>query len=250
MRRPIDDVHKAFVSNLEKTVKISELYDLIIEVAAKSIKSLGLLRSKMGGDAGKNQIDMLSKLKDNPQIKEVLPVVSGQQVVLFVSSFESYLKELAKLIGDDHIGLIAWPEKSSGKIDLTVLSGRSVTMGDLVLAILEQHDINFQDLKSTKRFFEEYIGINLEIDEQYEQNIILAAAIRHSIVHSGGIADDKFVKQIRNLPDSVRKRYKHNRSIEIDGLDISTFRDSFINFSQALKDGLNKRITDSQLGVF
>jgi hypothetical protein len=246
----METIHSRFTDNLERTIQISELNKLIIDFAKNALRSLGKIQNpRTGANAAQNQIDSFDRLSSSPRIKELLPIVYGQQVVLFVSSFEAYLKELVRFIGNNYIGLIKWPEGSSGKVDLASLSKSNLTIGDLILAILEQHDISFQDLQATKRFFKNYMDLEVGLGIEYENNLILAAAIRHTVIHSGGIIDTKFIKQIRSLDKATKDLYKEGDSIEISEDTVIELRDSFINFSKNLQNVLSNEVEELQKEV-
>lgn len=104
----MDDLYNQLIANLERARQISELSDRIIELARSSLsqlKSLGL-KTQYGADAVQNQLQAFDRLRSSPAIKEIMPTVYGQQVVLFVSSFETHMKELVRFLGNNHIGLI------------------------------------------------------------------------------------------------------------------------------------------------
>lgn len=127
---------------------------------------------------------------------------------------------------------------------MAVLSTGGLTIGDLVLGILEQHGISFQDLQSTKKFFSNYLGIDITVDDSYENNLILAAAIRHSFIHSGGAIDEKFLKQVRRLPSEIKNQYRAGTIMELNDEDVIGFRDSFINVADKIKSELNLKTID------
>lgn len=240
-----DTIHTQFVDNLQRAYQITEVTDAVVDIAKSAIESLRKytgINPTTGANPVDNQLGLLNKLHESPAIKDMMPVVYGQQIVLFVSSFESYLKDITRALGNNYISSIKWPDKASGKIDLALLSRDKLTIGDLVLGILEQHNISFQDLQATKRFFSEYLGIDLCVDSPYEQRVILGAAIRHAIIHNAGVADSQFIKQIRNLDPDLIREYQENSPIELASAMVTELRDSFILYATEIRDTLNQKI--------
>ncbi|MBC8430586.1 MAG: hypothetical protein H8D96_01575 [Desulfobacterales bacterium] len=55
-------------------------------------------------------------------------------------------------------------------------------------------DMNGKGIRRAKRYLEQVIGLNLHADEQPWDEIVTLSNIRNSIVHSGGEATDKIMK--------------------------------------------------------
>jgi hypothetical protein len=64
------------------------------------------------------------------------------------------------------------------------------SIGDLVA-----RDISFQDMQSVARAFQTYFTIKIAPDK-HVNNIIVAQACRHVIVHYGGVVNQKLLNQI------------------------------------------------------
>jgi predicted amino acid-binding ACT domain protein len=89
----------------------------------------------------------------------------------------------------------------------------SFTLGDAILEHIENKKYSFQDLKSTLDVFNNYLGIELDVEE-YKDRLILMAATRHIIVHNNSIVDRKFLKQIRDTVYS--DKYSLGKMVEVD----------------------------------
>ena len=67
----------------------------------------------------------------------------------------------------------------------------------LAEALLLKKAVSFQDMQSISRAFKDFVGV--EVKRSPEVNdIIVAQACRHAIVHNGARVDDRLLKQIRN----------------------------------------------------
>jgi hypothetical protein len=240
----IDQAYQNFVSNIERAYKISEINDQIIDIALTVLKGVVNDLSDLHKRRIEEKITLLENVQDSGVAKDILPIVYGQQIVLMVSAAEMYINELIKIVGDQRRQIIKWPQSKFNKqIDIDLLQDSAVTIGDLVLGIVQQNGNNFQDLQSIKRFFEDYLNICLELDDIYENNYIQATAMRHSFTHNGGIIDKKFITQVRNLPDA--DNFQEGSPINLTSEHITEFRDSFLAIGERIKVKLEEKIHEN-----
>lgn len=61
--------------------------------------------------------------------------------------------------------------------------------------IVNEDDISFQDMQSTRRAFSKNLKIDLGRDEN-TKDVILGQAARHVMAHAGGRIDERFLKQV------------------------------------------------------
>ena len=239
------DLNGQLVANIERAMQITEINNMIIDHSVEAIKSLGTIRNpKTGANATNNQVLAIQQLRGNPKVSEVLAIVYGQQIVLFVSAFEAYLRDIVRTLANERPELIDWPDGSKGAIELSTLSRGGLTVGDIILSIIEQRGITFQDLQAIKRFFKDYLKKDLIIDSIFEQNYILATAIRHATIHLQGVVDEKFLKQIKNLPSDVREQYKINKPISIEEDFVLELRDSFLELGQSVQQIMEEAVRE------
>jgi hypothetical protein len=76
--------------------------------------------------------------------------------------------------------------------ELVALQAEPEAVGELFRS---KKDISFQDMQSIVRAFKDYVGVEISRDE-HTDNIIIAQACRHVIVHAGGEADKRLVRQV------------------------------------------------------
>jgi predicted AAA+ superfamily ATPase len=90
-------------------------------------------------------------------------------------------------------------------------------LGDL---IIRKKDFSFQDMQSVSRSFKTFLNIDI-IKDQDLNNIIMAQASRHAIVHSLATSDEKFMKQIRDAnPRDVLNNIEFGQQIKYQPDDI------------------------------
>ena len=69
--------------------------------------------------------------------------------------------------------------------------------GELGALLVRKKDISFQDMQSATRAFREYLGCEIARGEDMN-DVIVAQAFRHAIVHTAGVVDDRLCSQVAN----------------------------------------------------
>jgi len=142
-------------------------------------------------------IDVLQNIRDHGSLKPRYEVMVNQCVVLLVSYFGAAVKDLFReavshaLQSRRHKKVLAYELK----ISADELQGLERPIEFIADYIGSGSDISFQDMKSIARAMAEFFGVTLEKDE-IVNDIILAHACRHAIVHHGMVMDNKLVKQV------------------------------------------------------
>lgn len=182
-------------------------------------------------------LNQLKSIRQNNSFKSKYETLNNQSLVLLISYFTSALKDIFKE-SLEYLALNKREVFKSVEIDFKISLQElgeydfnlTKSIGDI---IIRKKDISFQDMQSIVREFKNYLSIEIEKNELVD-NIILAQASRHSIVHSLGIADEKFMRQIANatkrtLKQTIRPNDEIVFSItEIEKiiLDLKTFIDN------------------------
>lgn len=143
-------------------------------------------------------LQMLRGYRTNDSLRSGYKTIFNQALVLLVSYFGSSIKELFRqgvaeaLINDTDSALL----KEQIKISFNDLRDANFQLKDIAPDLLIQaKDISFQDMQSIKRAFKDYLGITIE-KNQVVHEIILAQGCRHVIVHTGGVVDEKLLRQL------------------------------------------------------
>lgn len=144
-------------------------------------------------------LTILKNIRVNDSVAPRLQVVRNQAVVLIVSHFTSAARRIfAERLA---AGLREDPPAPVAKEALAISPEEILGLGDdptsgLAEAIMRKKDVSFQDMKSMSRAFKEMLGIEVP-RTPFVNDIVVAQACRHAIVHNGGIVDAKLHKQVQ-----------------------------------------------------
>lgn len=106
------------------------------------------------------------------------------------------------------------------------------------IALSERKDMSFQDMQSIARGFGRYFGYVPARDERVN-NIIVAQACRHAMVHAGGIVDDRLVRQVQSAnPRTVKPTLTVGSQIRFSPEEIDEIGRSMQWYIQDLADAL------------
>jgi hypothetical protein len=191
-------------------------------------------------------IKALKNIRENDSMRPQYESIFNQCVVLAVSHFSSTIHsifkkainyacsncpELLTAINEDI--KISFNELKS--YDFNLVEG----LGDL---IIQKKDISFQDMQSSHRTFKNFFNIDCEKDI-HTNNIIFAQASRHSIVHASGLADGKFIKQVKEaFPRDIKKEIQIDENLQFKTEEIETIQSSMSIYVNRLINTINKRI--------
>ncbi len=185
-------------------------------------------------------IETIRNIKEHKSLKKKYEIIHNQALVLIVENFESFLNSLVKNIIDKYPSIITWPEsKKKLPVDVTLLRYSAPTVGELVLTSLKG-EVNFQDLKSTLRFFEEYLSINIELEDSGKDLMILGEALRNIIVHNNSKVDHGFLNQVRDT--TYKTKYKDKEEIKLEKEEYENFKRVFLDFAKVIISELSKKI--------
>lgn len=223
---------KAFERELDNIEQLKSTPDLIKMVA---IKALGnaistenlkhTIKTKLG-----NAKKSLENIKEE-SIGNSFKIIYTQMCVLAVSSLEANLKKyfVERLSDSNNIN------KSSNSLKNTKISLEDILdlgpdlSNEIGRIIFEKANLNFQDLKSIERNFDEYANIKLTINNDEKRTICFYLEIRHVIVHRGGKIDNKFVNNTNKFSSNL-KNYKQGDTVELGEKDWLNIKTSFVNF--------------------
>ncbi len=191
-------------------------------------------------------ITALRNIRKNDSLRAEYEGMFNQCLVLAVSHFSSAMHSIFieainqaccccpdLLTATSEDIKITFEELKSHHFDLT--DG----LGDLVV---KKKDISFQDMQSVHRAFKTFFNLDIERDID-AMNIILAQAARHSIVHANGIADEKFIRQVRDTSlRTVKKEIVENEFIQFETKEIEEVQKSMNSYLNRLIEQLDHRI--------
>lgn len=112
---------------------------------------------------------------------------------------------------------------------------------DLNIDLLKQNnDVNFQNMSSIIKTFKKYLGIEIE-KNSICNTIILSQCSRHAIVHSLGIADQKFINQINPAkPRDIKTDFILEEKIQFTSSELEFVKLAMQEFISNLVDNIKK----------
>jgi hypothetical protein len=191
-------------------------------------------------------LKLVTSIRDNDSLGGQYRAMQNQCLVLLVSFFSSSTRALFRSL------VVQELESSNAQIlqerlEFTVadLCGDEPPLSELVAdALEEKKSISFQDMKGIGRAFQTVLG---KEPERYEQvnDIIVAQACRHAIVHADSKADDRFMKQIatanpRQLKPDITLRQEISFTedeIELAGSSMYKYLSNVIVFAERRHKG-------------
>jgi len=203
----IQQINKTFQDNIEKLRNLMNLDDVIQTLCTNALKKIQKTHKQFGIDNQlydlTSQITLLENIRSNESLKPHYEAMYNQCIVLLVSYFSSAIEELFS---------VALPVrlKTSGQQTLSHEQLFKVSLADLQELIAtpnavgrfviskKREDISFQDMKSIARAFNAFLDISIDSSSAGIHNIICAHACRHAIVHSGAVAADRTIGQLKS----------------------------------------------------
>lgn len=191
-----------FDQNIQKIDELRKFDEILLEHISGLVQGY---RDKATIPTTKGRLDKLLTsilaIKTNGSLRENYQTINNQCLVLLVSHFGSTLGELFRRCFTYAMQIGKSGEFEKREIKATIDELRNLgtadegrVLGDLYM---RQNDISFQDMKSILSSFEDCFTAKMPRDERVN-NIILVQACRHVIVHSGGIVDERLVKQVKS----------------------------------------------------
>lgn len=209
--------------------QIEHLNDRIINNAEIKITNVQFLPE--------TTLKQLKSIKKNDSMRIQYESIYNQCLVLIVSYYTSSIKDLFRDTLQyysekkyEHLKCINSELKFTFEELDTYDFNLSKSVGDI---IIRKRNLTFQDMQSICREFMLYFGIKIEKDRIVD-NIILAQAARHAIVHSLSIADEKFINQIAQTTQRTIKT-----SIKIDD-ELKFSPDEIEEIMNSMREFFNK----------
>jgi phage terminase small subunit len=187
-----------------------------------------------------NTIKAIKNIRENDSLRSHYNTMHNQCIVLAVSFFTSAISDIFRYSVQKSSELGTLPASNEElKISIKELQDVSFNLTNYVAEIiLKKKDISFQDMQSTVRAFDNYLHIKIPKDSCCN-DVILAQASRHSIVHNHSIADEKFLNQIKAAtPRSIRQSFIPNEPFKYTASEIEFITFAMLIFVQNLRTQL------------
>jgi hypothetical protein len=158
--------------------------------------------------SGENLLRVLEPVRTNSSLRPRYETVFNQALVLLVSYFGSsvhalFTEAVKHAIGSKTTNSDLLKERLTFTAEELCESSFD-PLEAIPQALALASDVSWQDMQSIRRTFKKYFAVEMARDECVN-DIIAAQACRHAIVHAGGIANERTMKQLSNArPRSVK----------------------------------------------
>ncbi len=237
MESRLKHITDSFEVNLDKIETL-----LIFDRVLQNLCLTGLGKAKKGLDNFGNKNDrfsvdstitMVEKIRDNESMKPSYQVMHNQCIVLMVSYFSSALEDIFKEAFNSKLNSEELGKLESEEFKITIGQLKTGDIADVF--IQKKDDVNFQDMQSTLRSFKNYIGIpNIDRNEVTD-NIILAQAMRHCIVHYGCTVNNKTIGQLRGAEKrTVKTTVEKDTYVQFSEEEVRQIKADMLSFVNLL----------------
>jgi len=179
----------------------------------------------------------LRNIKRSESLKTYYRALYNQWLVLLVSYFGSAVRDLfvdgaAAAIRERKRDPIL---KESIKAPIEELAEEHEDPAGFLADLLAGSEgLSFQDMQSIGRAFGRYFGADIPRDEVVN-DIVLAQACRHAIVHAGGIVDRKMIRQLRDAqPRTLKSKLRLNEALSFEPAEIDRAADAMRTYLDKL----------------
>lgn len=186
-------------------------------------------------------LDILKGIREHEAIRPRFLVVLNQAVILLVSYFGSAVED----IFCDAVG----QRFSAGTFDALMGTDIELTVADLVKItktpesaiakfLVNKKVLSFQDMRAIHRGFREYVGLELQQD-QVTNDIFLAQACCHAIVHVGGEVTPRLIRHVSGaIPRNVKRELVPGDLIQFDEGEVAQLAASMRRYISTLVESL------------
>lgn len=223
------DYTEDFNESLRKINKLSQTPNTILDIALNGLNNTLKYDPK---PVVKNEISKSIAVLENIEtssIQENFKIIYSQMCILAVSVLESILKKyFVNALKDLRNINRSLKDLSTIKLTLAeLLEGNMRIGGSVGEIIIEKTKPNFQDLKSIKRIFKDYMSKDVTLTSELEKKICFYLELRHNLVHHAGIIDSKFIESTNNFKANI-KPYKLGDEVDLSEDDWNNIKKCFV----------------------
>jgi len=241
----LKEIRQAFEENVSAVYKLTEFDEIIQTFCITALQRVDKFLEKRDlsnhpSCSVKRELQQIEKIRAHESLRPHYQVMLNQCVVLLVSYFSSAIEDLFREALNNKIKNKDLKKLEKEEIKVTV--GQLVSDSDVVDLFLSKKNISFQDMQSIAKAFNDYLEFEPAKSKDVN-NIILAQACRHALVHSGGIVKDKIIKQVSNAtPREVKQNLALNQRLLFTTDEIRTIGTSMTNCLDNLIKGVSKKL--------
>lgn len=243
---PFLSIEQKFQANVESVYALMEFDHTVLDVAITRISELQERLTKHHKienprlDAGRT-LELLKNIRKNDSLRNRYQVIFNQGVVLLVSYFgsaagevfKSFLPKALKRCASDRL------LREEIRLSLGEIQSLNFDLSDEIGEIVAgKKDISFHDMQSIARAFKDYFGYEPPRSNDVN-NIVLAHACRHAIVHAGSVADSRLMRQIAQAqPRTAKVGLKEREEIRFTPDEVKIVGDSMLRYVHDLLSGI------------
>ncbi|MBN2270479.1 MAG: hypothetical protein JXN61_07690 [Sedimentisphaerales bacterium] len=259
MKSPFQPIQDTFNANLDSVYKLMEFDEIVQDFAIQALEKADAFLSQQGvadnhpSYSVLKELDQIRKIRTNESLKPHYQSMFNQCVVMLTSYFASAVESIFTTAISLKLESNPSPELTSTELKLKVrdlqsmLSDKSVSIAEL---IANQKDVSFQDTKSIQRAFSEYLGCSIQ-KKECVNNIILALACRHALVHAGGVVNNKTISQVADAtPRQVKRQLSKDQTLTFTSDEVKLIAESMREYISTListvSDSLKPQTANSE----
>jgi hypothetical protein len=241
----MNDILARFKENLADVDRLVNFDKEVLEIVVINVRALHQeLRKTKPDDRynGGRLLTMIEGIRTNCSLKPKYSAIFNQALVLLVAHFSTALGDLFRHAVAHRLEAGKDSSLMSEEIKLTFSDMKDrdwslkSTAADYLIA---KYDFTFQDMASTVRAFDKYVGVRLPKDERMH-NIITAQACRHVIAHSGGLISERAARQVVGAkPRSLRESLVAGEKIHFSVGELSLVKEEMLKFVESLSDAIS-----------
>ncbi|WP_169335092.1 hypothetical protein [Thiobacillus thioparus] len=200
------------------------------ELHERLVNKMGITNEQMNGGRA---LKILRGVRDNESLKPRFSLILNQAVVLLVSYFGSAVEDVfsSAMTATLRDGGSSRLLKEDLKLTVGELIDAASSAEDALVALfIEKKDLSFQDMKAIHRAFRDYIGVEIDKDAVVN-NIILAQACRHVIVHAGGEITPRLTRQVSEaFPRDIKAKLPNSSVVQFSQQEVQTIAESMMGY--------------------
>ncbi len=206
------DILKTFNQHVADVDRLMAFDREVMQVAISTVEDLHkrlVTQQRIENEQlnGTRVLQMLKGIRDHETLKPRFSLILNQAIVLLVSYFGSAVEDIFCFAISASLQANSSSRLKKEELKLTVaelLETVANSDGAVASLFIEKKDLSFQDMQAIQRAFRDYIGVEMDKDATVN-NIILAQACRHIIVHAGGEITTRLIRQVSGaVPRNIK----------------------------------------------
>jgi hypothetical protein len=254
MRPELTEIEMVYEANVRSVNRLmgfdSIVVETVIEMLDRAEADLENRNAHSVLPTIRNHRDSMKNIRRNESVKAYYDTMLNQCVVLLVSHFGSAVHDALRLgireaLGHGQRFAVTKEEIRVKMSDLwiTIDSDAPRRADEVAELLINQHKVSFQDMQSIARAFDAYLGVETP-QGGFLNDIIIAHATRHCIVHSGGRMTLRAVKQIGDRKgDRLQLEYKIDEPIQYERPHVEAVAQATGDYLRRLLETLDIALT-------